>query len=79
MMQPANRGQGHDTSRVDRRYGSRRRRILHERQVRTRPVVVVDVGAEEASQMWLVEHDDVVETLAAHRADQAFHVWILPR
>lgn len=29
--------------------------------------------------MSLVKHDDVVETLAAHRADHAFHVRILPR
>ena len=29
--------------------------------------------------MSLVEHDHVVETLAAQRADQAFLVWILPR
>ena len=79
MMQPADGGQGHDASRLNGRHGARLRRILHEREVRARAVVVVDVGAKEASQMSLVEHDDVVETLAAYRADQAFHVWILPR
>ncbi len=79
VMQPADGRQGDDTSRLDRRHGSRLRRVLLERQVRARAVVVVDVGAEQASHVSLVEHDDVVETLAANRADQTFHVRILPR
>src|SRR5262245_3968457 len=29
--------------------------------------------------MWRIEHDDVVQTLAANRADQPFNVWILPK
>ena len=41
--------------------------------------VVRDVSAEQSSEVPLVEHDDVVQALAAHRPDHAFHVWILPR
>ena len=79
MMQSADRRQRHHPSCIDRRDRSRLRSILPERQVRTRAMVVVDVGAEQASQVSRVEHDHVVETLAAHRADQAFHVRIVPR
>ena len=43
MVQPADGGQGHDTSRLDCCYGSRLGRIFRQRQVRTRPVVVVDI------------------------------------
>ena len=40
-------------------------------------MVVVDVGAEQASQVSLVAHNDVVETLATDRADHTLDVRML--
>ena len=42
-------------------------------------VVVEEVVAQQATQVVLVQHDDVVEALAAQGPDEAFHVRILPR
>jgi hypothetical protein len=52
--------------------------ILAEREVRARPLVVRDVGPKDSTKMPLLEDDDVVQTLAADRADDAFDVGILP-
>jgi hypothetical protein len=42
------------------------------------PMVVVEVAGEDALQLPLVEHDHVIEALAADRADKALDEWILP-
>ena len=62
-------------SRVD---GARLRRVLGEREMRSRAVVVHDVGAKHPAEMPLVDDDDVIQTLAAHWRDDAFDVRILP-
>ena len=41
-------------------------------------LVVVEVGAEDSNQVLLVEHDDVIETFAADRADESLYDAILP-
>jgi hypothetical protein len=46
--------------------------------MRAPPVVVVEVAGEDAPQVSLVEHDHVIEALAADRADKALDEWILP-
>ena len=43
-----------------------------------RVVVIHEVIAQQALQVALVEHDDVVEQVPTDRADQAFDVRILP-
>jgi hypothetical protein len=58
--------------------GSFHRRILAEREVRARPLVIRDVGPKDSTKMPLIEDDDVVQALAADRADDAFDVGILP-
>ena len=78
-LKQADCGQRDDRSGLDGRDGARLGRILLQRKVRARAMGVVDLGAEHTSQVSLVEHHDVVETRAATRADQAFHVRILPR
>jgi hypothetical protein len=55
------------------------RRVLPQGEVGAGPVVVDAVGAQQATQMGLVQHDDVVEALAAQGPDEALHVRILPR
>src|SRR5215203_4533847 len=50
-----------------------------EREVRPRPLVIRNVGPKDPTKMPLIEDDEVVQTLAADRADDAFDVGILPR
>ncbi len=44
------------------------RGVLRQGEVGAGPVVVDAVGAQQATQMGLVQHDDVVEALAAEGA-----------
>ena len=43
-----------------------------------RVVIVIDVRDQDPAQMPLVNHDHMVKTLAANRADDALDVGILP-
>jgi hypothetical protein len=47
------------------------RRILVEREMRARPVIIREVRDQRASQMPLAENDDMVQTLAPDRTDQS--------
>ena len=77
MVQTADFGSHHDAAgRLD---GAFHRRILAQREVRARPLVVRDVGPKDSTKMSLIEDDDVVQALAADRADHALDVGILPR
>ena len=53
--------------------------ILVERKVSAGAVVVREVGGQNAPQVPLVEHDDVVEAFASHGADEPLCEGILPR
>ena len=76
MVQTADFRSHHDAAgRLD---GAFHRRILAEREVRARPLVVRDVGPKDSTKMPLIDDDDVVQTLATDRADDAFDVGILP-
>jgi hypothetical protein len=56
-----------------------RLRAIHvQRQMRASAVVVGEVAPQYPPQMVLVQHDDMVQTLAADAADQAFGIGILP-
>jgi len=55
------------------------RRLLPQPEVSTVLVIVVDVIAHETLQMALVEHDDMVEQIAAAGANPAVGHAILPR
>ena len=52
--------------------------FANERCVRV-PMIIDSVRRQDAPQMPLTEHDDVVETLPADGTDHALGVWILPR
>jgi hypothetical protein len=74
VAQAADFGSHHDAAgRLD---GAFHRRILVEREVRARPLVLRDVAAKHSTKMPLIEDDDVLDTLAADRADHAFDVGI---
>jgi len=53
-------------------------RILAERHVRARPVVVGEVGTKDLSEMALVENNDVIQTISPDRADDPFGERISP-
>jgi len=53
-------------------------RVLADRQMRARAMVVGEVGCEDSPRMALAEHDHMVETLAADRADKALNEGVLP-
>ena len=46
-------------------------RVLVERQVRARPVVVREVASQGAAQVLFAEDDDVIQALAPDGADEA--------
>ena len=55
------------------------RRIPLQRQVGPRALIVCEVVAQNATQVPLAEHDDVVRTVPTDRTDESFQVGILPR
>ena len=76
VVQAADFGSHHDVSgRLDGAFG---RCILAKREVRPRSLVVRHVGPKDPTKMPLIEDDDVVQTFAADRPDDAFDVGILP-
>ena len=54
-------------------------RILVEREVSTRPVVVREVASQGAAQVPFAKNEDVVQTLAPDGADEPLREGILPR
>jgi hypothetical protein len=53
--------------------------VFVQRQVSPELVVIRDVGCDDAAEMSLAEHDEMIETLPSDRADQPFDVSVLPR
>jgi hypothetical protein len=49
-------------------------RVLLETEVRPTPMVVPNVGRQDAPEMLLVEDDHVIEALSSDRADQSLDV-----
>src|SRR5215207_1498294 len=78
MVEPADFGPRYDPSGADRIDGASIGRVLAEREVRSRVRVVRDVRSKHAAEMSLIDDDDVVQTLATDRPDDAFDVGILP-
>jgi len=77
VMQPAGLRDGDDRSEGG--DGPRDRGVLRQTEVGAGVLVVRLVPGEDSSQAALVEHDDVVETFAPNRANDALHVPVLPR
>jgi hypothetical protein len=58
---------------------SRQRRIFVQRQMRTRLIVIGKIRGQDRTQMLLAEDENVIQTVAPKRSNEAFDVWILPR
>jgi hypothetical protein len=78
MMESADLRQGNNLTVFRLLDGKRLGRLFFESQMCARHVVVAVVIAKTASQMPLVEHDDVVEELAPNRIDYPLDKGILP-
>ena len=79
VMESADLRKLHHLSEFRRLYLPRDRSILIERQVSARLLVVFEIRLQDATQAWFMQDDDVVQALAANRADQALDIGILPR
>jgi hypothetical protein len=77
MMEAVDVGNGHDGPTRRGLGGAAERGIVVERAVRAPLVVVGEVVAQAAPKGAFVPDDDVVETLAADRADQALDEGVL--
>jgi hypothetical protein len=78
MMETAEIGAGHDATHDRRLDWTGDRRVVVQGKMSPRAVVVGDIRHEDAPQMPFVQHDDVVQAFPPDRADQPFHVGILP-
>jgi hypothetical protein len=79
MMEAADHGRLDDPALIAALHESGLRGVLVEGEVCSGVVVIEEVVTEQATQMILVQDDDVVEALAAQGPDEAFDVGILPR
>jgi hypothetical protein len=78
VMQAADHRNGFDVAVVVGDNGTHVWRILAERQVRPRRVIVRNVFAQDTHEMALAQDDDAVEALAANGADHPLAIRILP-
>ena len=78
-MEAADLRKLHYLSELRRLYPPSDRSILLERQVSASPLAVFEIQLQDATQACFMQDDDVVQALAANRADQALDIGILPR
>jgi hypothetical protein len=78
MMQTANLWEGNNGACRGWLYRTRLGAIIVQREMRAASVVILKVCRQHSAQVTLIEDDDVIETFAADRADDAFDVGILP-
>ena len=79
MMQATDFGNLHDSARVGEFDWPDIRRILVEREMRARPVIVGEVTDKDAAEMPFAQDQNVVQTLAADGTDKPFREGVLPR
>ncbi len=78
VMQATDFGNLHDPARLGELDGPDVRRILVEREMRARPVIVGEVAGQDAAQVAFAENQSVIQTLASDRADEPLGERILP-
>src|SRR2546425_8047907 len=79
VMQATDFGNFHDPARLGKLDGPDVRRILVEGEMRASPVIVGEVTGQDAAQVAFAENQNVIQTLAADRADESLREGILPR
>ena len=78
MMQATDFGSLHDSARVRELDWPDIRRILVEREMRARPVIVGEVTDKDAAEMSFAQDQNVAQTLAADGTDEPFREGVLP-
>ena len=76
MVKPADLRNGDHLASVGRLDGANIRALFVEREMGPRAVIVIDVRDQDPAQMPLIDHDHMVKTLAANRADRPLDVSI---
>ena len=79
MMQSADYREGDDLASIDGLALAGFGGVLAEREVGPGSVIVLEVLPQDASQVLLPDHDDVVEAVPPNGTDHALAVGILPR
>ena len=79
MVQAADLWEGDNVAGRGWLYRTRLGAILAEREMCSALVVVFKVCRQHAAQVTLIGDDDVIETFAPDRADDAFDIGVLPR
>ena len=77
-MEPADLRKRHEFAAADRLHRPSAGRILVERQVTSGAMIIVQVGCQDPPKMTFVKDDDMVETFAPVRTDDALDVRRLP-
>lgn len=78
MVQAADLWEGDNGACGGRLYGPRLGAILVQREMRATSVVILKICPQHSAQVTLIEDDNVIETFAADRADDALDIGILP-
>src|SRR5215469_16773044 len=78
-MQSADLWQGHDGSHFWRLNPSRLGRVLPQREMRSRSVIVIQVRSEDAMKRAFMEHDYMVQALPPNGTNHSLDVGSLPR
>ena len=79
MVKAADFGKLHHRSPIRRLHRAGLRRVLVQRQVRPRPVIVVYVVPQNSPQVRFAKRDDMIEALPAKGPNYSLRVRILPR
>jgi hypothetical protein len=79
MVQAADLWKGNNSACRRWLYGPRLWAILVQREMRPAVVVILKIRRQRTAQVTLIEDDDVIETFAADRADDALDIGVLPR
>ncbi len=78
-MQATDFGGRHDRAYLGALDGSHVGRVFLEREVSSGAVIVGEVAGQDAAQVPLAEHKDMVQAFPPHGANEPFHEGILPR
>src|SRR2546426_8674508 len=78
MMQATDFGNLHDPARGGELDGPGVRRILVERKMSASAVIVLEVAGQDAAEVAFAENENVIQTLAPDRTDEALGERILP-
>ena len=79
MTKSADLGHRDDPTQLRRFDGSSVRRILPEREMTPRSVIIIEVACDMPPERGFIDDDQVVQAFSTNGAYHAFHVWALPR